>query len=495
MSNSSNLLWPAPEGKIAIVCCNPNNLHTIKYDKENCPAVYTPLDLKVESSLNVYDSHYIEQAVLCGFNVLMYPGSDLDVKWIDYTQRALNDCLRLGVKLISNSPILNYTDSPLNYNPTYKSGWPTSFVQQFKNHPALGGWMVKDEPKYEDWHGVNDSSNTEGSGISQTTGNNFSGSSLSSKRKTLISDYQAIKNTDTRHIAYMNLAVGEDQLYIGEEHHKYEDFLDEFIAKFDPPLLTFDFYPIKSDEAGGYRVDRDLFYKYLNIFANKSQQYGIPFWSYCLCLEHTVKETVKETIYPVITEGMLRFEAFSALAFGAQGIVFWGYKQDYKAFGKDQNGNPINDENGEKTKRLVITDGLAPVDLYGNLPRKSQNDPVIWDMVQNITAEIADKNDYFYKCKMTSHNECSGNNQDLNMNGEAGLDKIRISGRGFLMTRIETPDQEKTYSNGKPVINKHIVIVNTDPFNSQELQWLKVQDSNSTIDKDTCTKRPRKREL
>ena len=55
------------------------------------------------------------------------------------------------------------------------------------------------------------------------------------------------------------------------------------------------------------------------------------------------------------------------------------------------------------------------------------------------------------------------------------------------MTRIETPDQEETYSNGKPVIHKYIVIVSMDPFNSQELQWLYVQDPNSTVDKNICT--------
>ncbi|MGN0237988.1 MAG: hypothetical protein ACI4AK_07905 [Lepagella sp.] len=69
------------------------------------------------------------------------------------------------------------------------------------------------------------------------------------------------------------------------------------------------------------------------------------------------------------------------------------------------------------------------------------------------------------------------------MNGKAGIDKIKASGRGFLMTRIETPDPEKKDSNGESVINKYIVIVSRDPFNSQELQWLKVQDPNSTIDK------------
>ena len=55
------------------------------------------------------------------------------------------------------------------------------------------------------------------------------------------------------------------------------------------------------------------------------------------------------------------------------------------------------------------------------------------------------------------------------------------------MTRIETPDPEKKDSNGESVINKYIVIVSRDPFNSQELQWLKVQDSNSTIGKDIYT--------
>ena len=68
---ANKFLWPAPEGQIAIVCCSPNNLHTIRYDKGNWPVVYTPLDLEVEPSLNVYDSKIIEDVANCGFNVIM----------------------------------------------------------------------------------------------------------------------------------------------------------------------------------------------------------------------------------------------------------------------------------------------------------------------------------------------------------------------------------------------------------------------------------------
>lgn len=467
---ANKFLWPAPEGQIAIVCCSPNNLHTIRYDKGNWPVVYTPLDLEVEPSLNVYDSKIIEDVANYGFNVIMYPGSDLDRKWVEYTQQALNDCGKLGIKLISNSPILEFTDASLR-NKKYKWGWPTSFVEQFKNHPALGGWMVMDEPEYKEWHNAQSSTTSASGGISQTAGNELGQLSTPTNGRTIVDNYQAIKNTDPRHIAYMNLAVDETEIWIGNEHSKYEDFLDEFIAKFDPPLLSFDFYPIKSIGDNKYRVDQDLFYKYLNIFANKSQQYGIPFWSYCLCLEHTVGET---TVYPVPTKGMLRFEVFSALAFGAQGIVFWGFKQNYKAFGLDEKGEPIRDEKGEKTKRLVITDRQAPLDLYGNKNNE------IWDAVKKITNEISRVHDCFYNCKMTSYELFNEKDTELLMNGKGGYDKIRVIGTGFLMTHIETPDPYLKNSDGGTFIHEYIVIVSLDPFTEHTFQWLGVQTETTS---------------
>ena len=57
-----------------------------------------------------------------------------------------------------------------------------------------------------------------------------------------------------------------------------------------------------------------------------------PFWAYCMSMSHQLSydETSGEgVLYPEATLGSLRFEAFSALAYGAQGIIYWTYCQIY----------------------------------------------------------------------------------------------------------------------------------------------------------------------
>ena len=119
--------------------------------------------------------------------------------------------------------------------------------------------------------------------------------------------------------------------------------------------------------------------------------------------------------------------------------------------------------------------------VYGNGITTS-----VWQSIHKINSDIIKENDKFFNCKLISYNLCFGNT-DCHLHGEAGIDIIKSSGKGFLMTHIETPDPEKKDGNGNPVINKYIVIVSRDPFKSQELQWLYVQDPNSTVDKNICT--------
>ena len=473
--SSSNKLRIAPAGKIAIVCCSPDNTYTTKYDN----TLYRPesyvLATKPETELNKFDENAFLTAAACGFNVFMYPGSDLKDHWIDYTQQALDLCKNLRIKLIINSPILSFLKS--NNVPEYKRNWPESYVEKFVNHPALGGWQIKDEPIYSEWHDIHDPAGSNLNNIrnlpTSTIGGNIGGISQICDCINLLKNYNVISQMDPNHIVFMNLAADNREDLIGS-NTTYKDFLDEYVAKINPPLLTFDYYPIRSyldsDGKEVYTVDTNNFYNYLNLFSDKSKSSGKPFWSYCLCLSHKTRGAN----YPEATEGMLRFEAFTALAFGAQGLVFWRYKQEYTTYHFAGQNNPLSQP------CVAVNDEIAPVDLYGEYTD-------VWDNVQQVISEIASKNDYFYNCKMTSYGDYDGNYSNLNMYGDASLDKIRISGRGFLMTRIETPDQEETYSNGKPVIHKYIVIVSMDPFNSQELQWLYVQDPNSTVDKNICT--------
>lgn len=326
---SNKIISPAPDGQIALVCCSPDNLHTTKYDdKSQWPDSYTPIQ-KPEEELNVFNELSFKEALSCGFNVLMYPGSDLDQKWIEYTQRALDLCKDLGVKLIINSPILNYTGTILKdiLKYEYKLGWPESYVKLFVNHRALGGWQIKDEPEYTDWHDIHNTNASTSNSISQTSGNNLSDSAIPCQCKTVLKNYQAVSKIDTHHIVYMNLAANYDSKWIGS-HRDYGEYLDEYINTFNPPLLVFDHYPITQNTGTEFEVNRVDFYYYLNLFSEKSEQYGMPFWAHCLCLKHDTGGAN----YPDPTLEMMRFEAFSALAFGAQGLVFWKYKQDYLVY-------------------------------------------------------------------------------------------------------------------------------------------------------------------
>ncbi|MGN0237967.1 MAG: beta-galactosidase, partial [Lepagella sp.] len=268
----------------------------------------------------------------------------------------------------------------------------------------------------------------------------------------------------------------------------YNEFLDEYISKFTPPLLSFDYYPIETIN-GDNVFQEDTFYKNLLMFANKSKQYNTPFWAYCLCLEHL--SGVGGRYFPYPTEGMMRIEAFSALAFGAQGIVYWQYRSD------DLNSETSSCQTSQSSPTLNEGTQIGGIDSIGSstfMGADEKGVPVygngittsVWQSIRNINADIIKENDKFFNCKFISHKLCFGN-EEYSMNGEAGLGIIKSTGKGFLMTHIETPDSKEIDNNGQPVINKYIVIVSRDPFNSQELRWTKAQRNKSSIDKDICT--------
>lgn len=498
-------------------------------------------------------------AKACGFNVVMYPGSDVEPnEWIEYMDKALIHCKKLGIKLISNSPILNYTGKN-------KTNWHTEFVEHYipiespidnlteeeqefqQSLDALVGWQFKDEPLYynlfapyhyyikeqgnkstimtpeevteEDLkHLVQDPEDgmskkilddgkipdqdldslvvNHGGGYNNGSNNDYV---LKQENcDNLKENYTTINDTDTVRPVFANLAVDSHldadkrKIWIGH-NSTYNEFLDEYISKFNPPLLSYDYYPIetlKDDKGKDVEVfQEDAFYQNLLMFANKSKQYNIPFWAYCLCLKHLSGPGGRH--YPYPTEGMMRIEAFSALAFGAQGIVYWQYRLD------DLNSETSSCQTSQSSPTLNEGTQIGGIDSIGSSTFMGADEngvPVyghgittsVWQSIKNINRDIIKENKKFFNCKFISHQICFGD-EEYSMNGEAGLDIIKESGKGFLMTHIETPDPNERDNNGKPVINKYIVIVSRDPFNSQEIRWRKAQCSKSSIDQDICT--------
>jgi hypothetical protein len=156
---------------------------------------------------------------------------------------------------------------------------PSSFIGQFKSHPALDGYFIKDEPCVSDF-------------------------------ATLTEWIEAIQAFDSDHWCYVNLfPLGASSSQLGAS--SYESYVDSFLNTVPVEILSFDKYPITTS---GIASD---YYHNLEIISSAAQAKGIPFWAYALSTAHWS--------YPIPTLTHLRFQIFSNLAYGAQGLQYFTY--------------------------------------------------------------------------------------------------------------------------------------------------------------------------
>ncbi len=156
-------------------------------------------------------------------------------------------------------------------------------VARFKDDPSVVGWFLRDEPVTDDFGAL---------------------------RQFRDRVYAA----DSTHTIYLNLfpcfvpaeALGADS---------YEDYVRRFVSEVSLPQISYDLYPIVEEDGRVYA--RPQFFENLEIVRKVSRERGLPFWAFCLTTAHKP--------YPVPTEAHLRFEAYSALAYGAQCIQHFTY--------------------------------------------------------------------------------------------------------------------------------------------------------------------------
>ncbi len=105
---------------------------------------------------------------------------------------------------------------------------------------------------------------------------------------------------------------------------QYENYLTSFYnsQEFKPRLLCVDYYPLLLNEKGGFR--RDYFYN-LEILRKKSLEWGIPFWVIVLSSGH---DDYKNPSFEEI-----RFQVYTALAYGAKGIGYYLLSKSFEEIG------------------------------------------------------------------------------------------------------------------------------------------------------------------
>lgn len=178
-----------------------------------------------------------------------------------------------------------------------------SIVALVKDHPALWGYFLRDEPWCKDF-------------------------------PDLAAWARRIEAVDKTHPLYLNLfPIGVDYDIIGAKD--YRDYVRRFIDEVGLPMVSFDHYPVRVD---GLRQD---WYENLEIIREESARSGLPFWAFAMCVPHWH--------YPEPTMTHLRIEMYTDLAYGASGLqyfTYWTPSPDAEGF--NYRGGPISYD-GQRT--------------------------------------------------------------------------------------------------------------------------------------------------
>lgn len=318
-----------------------------------------------------------EEVVDCGFNLVTSQGS------VAFYQKQFSLIEDLNLRFIVSTPQL-LTDNRSNY------------IKALKDNKHLGGWLLKDEPTAE-------------------------------FLPTLKEQYDIFKRQDPNHFILINLVGLIEKKFTGK-YTVLKNYLENFQEMFQPMVWSYDYYPI-SMKSGKLNVNYEQFYSDLEDFSSMAKSTNRPFWAFCESMEYSTKWYSR----PAPTESYLRFEAFSALAYGAQGIVYWTYSLR---------------KSGSSEKYIS-----ALVDLKG---KKSK----AWYAAQKVNNEIKKFNDVFYECNVadirhTGKKQYKGTRK---LSGAYGPFKsIKSGDSGVLVSLIE--------NKGK----NYVVIVSRDVLKKQNL--------------------------
>lgn len=134
----------------------------------------------------------------------------------------------------------------------------------------------------------------------------------------------------------------------------YRTYVEEFVRTVNPPFISLDIYPVNIDRKTNKRFVAPMLYKTMEVIRDVANESDRPIWCYILSNQHGN--------YPKPTKEYIRFSVFTALAYGAQGLIYYTYLLPDFDQGKGEYSN-------------------APIDLKGN-----RTD--VWYMVRDINNEV-----------------------------------------------------------------------------------------------------------
>jgi anti-sigma factor RsiW len=193
--------------------------------------------------------------------------------------RMLDHCEQLGLKAVVNVKKL----APPTAADTPPPGWRGEVqraVGLFGSHPALFGYMIRDEP----------------------------GADLFPQMGRVA---RAFRDADPRHAVCANLFpthATTEQLAAAN----YDEYLRRYLETVNPPFLCYDHYPFLP---GG--KDRPDFFLNLALARRAALRHGKPLWTFVL--------SSAGKFFRTPSAGEMRWQVYGALAYGVKGYGYFTY--------------------------------------------------------------------------------------------------------------------------------------------------------------------------
>lgn len=223
----------------------------------------------------------------CGFNLMESSFTDDQA-----IRNAIESAQGSGVRILLSTPGVE-RDSSI-----------PSTVRKYKNDPEIMGYVLSDEPSAK------------------------SVRVLRRRRDAVLSE------SPNQYPFITLLPIYASPKQLGTQN--YGEYLEAFADTVKLPILCYDNYPIIVKD--GFETLRNNYFENLEIAHDVAARHNVPLWTYVMSAAHLN--------YPEPTEGHMMFEAFSSLAYGCQGLLYYTYgvppafhKIDYKHTPIDRAGH------------------------------------------------------------------------------------------------------------------------------------------------------------
>ena len=234
------------------------------------------------------------------------------------------------------------------------------------------------------------------------------------------------KPAGSGHVIYIGLQGSAEAAQVGTR--SYKDYVEQFQTVIQPSFFPYSWGLIYVLANGTVQKGYDEFFLNLESYSLLSLYAERPFWAFVRSQAY-VRSTGGSTPAPTVAQ--MRFAAFSALAYGAQGIVYDRYRQD-----ADTSSTKFS---------------LAPIDREGNKT-------VTWNYVKEVNTDIKALNSIFFETEavMVRHTGKTQYAGTYMLQGAIGpISQLVSQDSGVLVSHLNTKG------------TNYIVIVNHDIDKSQ----------------------------